>query len=99
MINRYIGNTGRVQRIPDEQRVPQHAESDFTAQPSIRSIKKPPPKQLGGGVGNSIQNIMRRLSLQQMEQEDLILLLILYLLYRESGDTEFLITLAAFLFL
>lgn len=99
MINRYIGNTGKVQRISDEQSTPLNAESNLADSPSIRSIKKPPPKQLGGGVGNSIQNIMRRLSLQQMEQEDLILLLILYLLYRESGDTEFLITLAAFLFL
>lgn len=99
MINRYIGNTGKVQRIPDELRVHRSAESDLAAPPQVQCIKKPPPKHLGGGVGNSIQNIIRRLSLQQMEQEDLILLLILYLLYRESGDTEFLITLAAFLFL
>ena len=34
-----------------------------------------------------------------MEQEDLILMLILFLLWRESGDRELLIALGAFLFL
>lgn len=34
-----------------------------------------------------------------MENEDILLLLILYLMYRESGDREFLIVLAAMLFL
>ena len=34
-----------------------------------------------------------------LETEDLILLLILYLLYRESGDVDWLIALGAMLFL
>ena len=33
-----------------------------------------------------------------LETEDLLVLLILYLLYRESGDTEWLVALAAMLF-
>ena len=99
MINRYIGNSGRVQRIPDAQNELPVQVSEPVVSERKKSTKKPPPKQFGGGIGSSIQNIMRRLSPQQLEQEDLILLLILYLLYRESGDAEFLITLAAFLFL
>ena len=38
-------------------------------------------------------------SLRDLETEDLLLLLILYLLYRESGDSEWLLTLAAMIFL
>ena len=43
--------------------------------------------------------ILDRLSPQCLEQEDLILMLILFLLWRESGDRELLIALGAFLFL
>ena len=43
--------------------------------------------------------ILNRLSPQRLEQEDLILMLILFLLWRESGDRELLIALGAFLFL
>lgn len=43
--------------------------------------------------------ILNRLSPQRLEQEDLILALILFLLWRESGDRELLIALGAFLFL
>ena len=38
-------------------------------------------------------------SLGELETEDLLLLLILYLLYRESGDKDWLLTLGAMLFL
>ena len=38
-------------------------------------------------------------SLRDLGTEDLLLLLILYLLYRESGDPEWLLTLAAMVFL
>ena len=38
-------------------------------------------------------------SLRDLETEDLLLMLILYLLYRESGDPEWLLTLAAMVFL
>ena len=43
--------------------------------------------------------LLNRLSPQRLEQEDLILMLILFLLWRESGDKELLIALGAFLFL
>ena len=43
--------------------------------------------------------LLRRLTSRQLEQEDLLLGLILYLLWRESGDAELLIALGAFLLL
>ena len=46
-----------------------------------------------------IHSILNRLSPQRLEQEDLLLMLILFLLWRESGDRELLIALGAFLFL
>ena len=96
MVNRYIGNTGRVQRIP-EQMPPRQAGQ--TRRDDVHPAKKPPPKMNGGGLDRSVQRLMSRISPGNMEREDLILLLILYLLYRESGDLEFLITLAAFMLL
>ena len=96
MVNRYIGNTGQVQRIPEPQQCKQPAEAH---QGGSQSMQKPPPKQTGGGFNSPVQRILNRISPANLEQEDLILLLILYLLYRESGKTEFLITLAAFVFL
>ena len=64
MINRYQGNSGRVERFPE----------------SGEERRAPPREQ-----------IPRR----QLETDDIILLLILYLMYRESGDSELLIIMGA----
>ena len=48
-----------------------------------------------GGVGG----ILSRLTRPNMELEDIILVGVLYLLYRESGDIEFLLIAGAMLFL
>ena len=61
--------------------------------------KPPRPKSGRGGNQMDIHSILNRLSPQRLEQEDLILMLILFLLWRESGDKELLIALGAFLFL
>ena len=53
----------------------------------------PPPPMRPGGLFPGL-----RLPVS-LETEDLLLLLILYLLYRESGDEELLFILAALLFL
>ena len=99
MVNRYIGNTGRVQRIPEPHQQEHEHVPEKTRGGGSHPIQKPPPKNLGGGLNHSVQRLMQRMSSIHMEQEDIILLLILYLLYRESGDPEFLITLAAFVLL
>ena len=88
MVKRYEGNTGRVVHIEDRPPSPPPV-------PAVRQNRTPPaarpalPMQLErllGGVG-------------KLETEDLLLLLILYLLYRESGDGDWLVTLGAMLFL
>ena len=88
MYNRYQGNSGRVERVPD------------APQPSIRprppaGNNKPPPGLPGGGL----QQLLQKFSLADLESEDLLLILVLYLMYRESGDKELLFILGGMLFL
>ena len=97
MINRYQGNSGKVSRYsePGEDRLPRPAYS-----------QKPPPskgpgpgeqrgqnKSLLGGLENLGRMLPERIG--ELETEDIILLLILYLMYRESGDSELLIIMGA----
>ena len=57
--------------------------------------ERPPVRQdpLGGALGT----LVRKLESVEMETDDLILALILYLMYRESGDKDLLIMLGAML--
>ena len=91
MYNRYHGNSGQVERVPDTQ----HAE--FRPRPSMppAAKQKPPPGTTGGGL----QQLLQKFSLADLESEDLLLILVLYLLYRESGDKELLFILGGMLFL
>ena len=50
---------------------------------------------LSGVLGKLVPGALR----EGLELEDLLLMLILYLMYRESGDKELLIVLGAMLFL
>ena len=73
-----------------------------------------PPAQPGGGGSDSsrktppgtlrdlkrgLDGVLRRLDPKQWETEDLLTAGILYLLYRESGDGDWLIVMLAYLFL
>ena len=103
MAKRYEGNTGRVRPLEE-------APSERPAPPPPPA---PPPSEHGpvpphppGPPGNTLLELLPRQlqrmlsgSLRDLETEDLLLLLILYLLYRESGDSEWLLTLAAMIFL
>ena len=62
---------------------------------------QPPPDRRppAGGLGGILDGILGRLDIANWETEDLLLMLVLYLMYRESGDSELLIILAAMLFL
>lgn len=94
MYNRYQGNTGKVVRVDDGRERAQERPPLRPIQP--RPYPSPRPQERGGGFG-----IMERLSKllpgssNEFETEDIILLMILYLMYRESGDSELLIIMGA----
>ncbi len=91
MYNRYQGNSGRVERVPDapQPEIRPHPPAPFGGN------NKPPPGLPGGGL----QQLLQKFSLADLESEDLLLILVLYLMYRESGDKELLFILGGMLFL
>jgi len=108
--NRYQGNTGRVVRVEEPERMPPSPpppppEPPRASAPGPRGRPPLPPGTLFGGLNGLFSGFGRGGGsfpgniLGSLETEDLLLIAILYLLYRESGDTEFLIILGAFLFL
>lgn len=58
----------------------------------------PGPEGFADPIRRTIESLFGRVT-GELETEDLILLLVLYLLYRESGDTEMLFILGALLLL
>ena len=81
MINRYEGNTGRVTRMPEPQDLPPPPKRRAPPRHTVPPAEAPGSLLPGLGEG--------------FETEDVLLLLILWLLYRESGDQELLIILGA----
>ena len=94
MVKRYEGNTGRVRQIPELLPEPPHRGPD----PPHRGPDPPPPPLGAGLLPRQLQRLFSA-SLGELATADLLLLLILYLLYRESGDKDWLLTLGAMLFL
>ena len=109
MYNRYIGNTGRVERVKESEGRPPDGD---LAPPPAAPGRDPPPAPLPGtrrptgerrppnplsGLSGELGGILRRLSGRELETEDLLLFLLLYLLYRESGDEEFLLAIGGLL--
>lgn len=81
------------------------ASSAPAGQGAVRAgAKGPPPKTGGGpegplgGIFPALNSLLGRMNIANLETEDLLLMLILYLMYRESGDRELLIIMAAMLF-
>ena len=85
MYNRYKGNGSVPERIPE----PERKMPPATASPQRKNVPQKP-----GGFLSSLPK-----KAAELESEDLLLVLILYLMYRESGDKELLIILGAMLFL
>ena len=84
MMNRYEGNTGRVVRL---------MEADDQRPPP----PFPPPPRPGPPRADPLSRLFSGLG--ELESGDLLMLLVLWLLYRESGDQELLLIMAAaFLF-
>ena len=85
MYNRYRGNGSRPERMED----PPSAKSPTPCRPPFPPPSAKPPKRSG-----LIPEKLTK-SLASLETEDLLLILILYLMYRESGDKELLIIMGA----
>ena len=114
-MNRYDGRTGRVERVPDNEAlffatpaVTVDGLGEAYRKPSSQSgILGGLGGILGGhgGLGSilggrgGLGGILSKISRPNLEIEDLILVAVLYLLYRESGDIEFLLIAGAMLFL
>ena len=98
MINRYQGNSGRVERFPEsgeDRRAP--PREHIRGRPPPPPVRPKPPEPVPGGLLNGLGDIGRLLpdKIGELETDDIILLLILYLMYRESGDSELLIIMGA----
>ena len=90
MYNRYQGNSGRVQRVLEKERTEPE-------KPKPVPSKKPPP--LKNLDKKSPLSALLPKGMPELETEDLILLLVLYLMYRKSGDSDLLIMMGAMFFL
>ena len=108
--NRYRGNTGRFERVADVEedviyrgsspgvRLPRgNREVDSAPEPSV-SINGI-GEIFRGGFGDLLGGLGDKLNPSNFETEDILLMMILYLMYRESGDLELLIILGAMVLL
>ena len=94
MYNRYQGNTGRVERVGEPTDRPSPPPPQRPAPPPPEERRPPSPLS---GLSSELGRLLSRLSPFQLETEDLLLFMILYLLWRESGDEDFLFMLAGLL--
>lgn len=106
MINRYQGNSGRYTRIEDSahdfgQSVkPRPPEADIPRErKNAQGRQNTRPAQPAFPAGGILEKLFSLISGSAQsikpESEDIILMLILYLMYKESGDSELLIILGA----
>ena len=92
----YHGSGGRPRRVEEG------PEGSRPGPPPFAPPFAPPPPHgaevPGEPVRQAIESLLGRIT-GELETEDLILLLILYLMYRESGEIELLFVLGAMLLL
>ena len=88
-MKRYDASTGRVSGVPESVAVTPVAPVMPPPPPPPRPRPAPPPS-FGGLLPGRLLS-----GLGELDSEDYLLLLILWLLYRESGDLELLIIMAA----
>ena len=101
MYNRYQGNTGKVVRVEEhrENSRPVRERTQFPAPapapvPARGKLRPQSGRQSMPDPFSSITSLLQN-SLGGLGTDDIILLLILYLMYRESGDSELLIIMGA----
>ncbi len=102
MYNRYQGNTGEVVRVDDQaarksaRPTPEKPSDQMhrAVQSQARAPAPPPQKSGPSGIMEQLGKLLPN-TIGELETDDIILLLILYLMYRESGDSELLIIMGA----
>lgn len=102
--NRYNGSTGERTRV-EEPLPPEKAQSGSPLPRESAPERPPPPPENEKtppspllSLRSGLDGIFERLDPKRLETEDLLVLAILWLLYRESGDWELLIALGAYYF-
>lgn len=108
MLNRYHGNSGLVERIDDSAHAPSPAPTpESTASPP--KLRPTPQAATPGntpgaspGTAAALKKLTRLFQgateeLRELETEDILLFIILYLMYRESGNADLLIIIGAML--
>ncbi len=95
MYNRYQGNTGKVVRVQEgtETKRSEHKSNPMPVPSKVQPHPQPRPRPTSDPV-SSISSLLQN-SLGGLETDDIILLLILYLMYRESGDSDLLVIMGA----
>ena len=106
MYRHYEGNSGKSRVVAENhgregsfngKRLAPLPELSHSAGKSSAAYKAPPspPSGLSGELGR----LFGKLTSLSLETEDLLLIAVLYLMYRESGDKELLIMMGALLFM
>lgn len=100
-MNKYDGNSGRVVRIAephDIEPLRSHQPQEYSAPSPLSKHNARPPRQPSGGLGG-IENLFKDgfggvlskiTNMISLDTEDAIIMLILWLMYRESHDEELL---------
>ena len=97
-MNRYDARTGRVEHIPEPDLTPpSFGAPGLSGHASERAEYKKPSG--AAGILDGLGGILSRVVKSVPDIEDLVLIAVLYLLYRESGDIEFLLIAGIMLFL
>lgn len=99
-MNRYAGNRGIVERIPEE--MPRRNKPVNERHEAPREVEKATHNKKPSGLANilgGLGGLGSKINISMMETDDILLAVVMYLLYRESGDIEFLLIAGAMLFL
>lgn len=108
MYNRYVRNdSGQYERIPTQEAPPPPNGQNPPGEPPPGGGTQPPPPgggwapppPRGSGKQGILSGLLGRLKLDHFDTSDLLLLAIIYLLFREGEDEELLIALGLLLIL
>lgn len=98
MYNRYIqSDQGTYTRIPEDE--PKKAPPPPTPHQSAGRAPPPPPNSTSDGLTGLLQHFLDQLHLDHVDTGDLLLLGLLFFLFREDADEELLVALGLLLIL